>query len=293
MADVDFYVRGYPVFADDDAEDVCLLVLHALITELIEEVAEADDFAPDDDDGSDCGGDENDVENALRAAFSPTLNLPDSATFAALRTAGVRKEPAAAASGSRAFQQTFDEHLTYELPCDHGCAASLHPDKATSADQGLVDTLHCFTLCSRIAQPLNMRLRDASLAKEAAAYGIRDEASKDSGVLNSNWGGYQSQGTIFDDCADPAEHESLRACRELHAIASVAMDALCGSCAPTAADDGGAADAALHAAYAWINVNRESDLNFLHMHKVWAPAVVHFPTLSQPCNHLALTLHTC
>ena len=46
------------------------------------------------------------------------------------------------------------------------------------------------------------------------------------GELKSNWGGYQSSSTIFDGCDDEGEHERLSGCRQLHAIASLAMERL-------------------------------------------------------------------
>jgi hypothetical protein len=307
--------------------------------------------------------DNNVLDVALRAMFSATLSVPASASFEALH---------AAATSVPLCQphSLFSTHTTFELPCDYGCA--LHPAER----RGLSDTIHCFTLDMATARPLNERLVRASLAREAAARSSSADGTVHAGVHNSNYGGFQSQGVLFDEIdtlgerSQGAQHERAqveqgevergeqrersqaegaqhscsqddqahgeraqgdRCFHELHAIASSAMDRLVANaaaakegaanaaaanaaaaaneaaavgseemaahCAPQphvcgldGASDGDAdsevggapaatlpaitaqGTAALHRAFGWVNINRSSDLNFMHVHdaQMWS-----------------------
>ena len=80
-------------------------------------------------------------------------------------------------------------------------------------------------------------------------------------MLKTNWGGFQSKRLIR--C-------SVRPCMSasaagMHAIASAALDELgMGQDEHPAEYPHAKKDGELHSAYAWININRSSDLNFMH-----------------------------
>ena len=195
------------------------------------------------------GADENynDLFTALRASESRTLSLPAAATFEPLESSSD-----VALGGVGSSSNIFSSHITHQLPCD---ARSRGHGRGRI---GSYDLIHCFTLAPELAASLNDRLNELALHREADA---RESAGEDDGspssVSLSNWGGFQSDHQIFDAFEDdPTEREAFASCRELHGIASAAMDELIG------AREGGA----LHPLYGWINVNRSSDLNFLHVH---------------------------
>ena len=208
--------------------------------------SEGEDYAPD----------HNNLRIALLATGSHSLSLPHWASFAPLIGAGFVDTEGA----------TFVSHTTYMLPCDHSCSAARGPGRSK---QGLADTIHRFELAESFAAPLNKSIRSASLEMEVAA----DAAVGDGGgQLKSNWGGYQSSTTIFEGCEDEGEHQRLSGCRQLHALASLAMEVLGelegGSAGLSHYPDQATRPLAgeLHSAYAWLNVNRSSDLNYMHVH---------------------------
>lgn len=239
-----------------------------MVDEIIEEEAA---LLVDDDD--------NVLEHALRATLSATLHLPAWTTFHPLAASGV----AVAVRSTR----WFDAHHAFELPCDY----RIVPRTGTyhgRRESAVVDVLHRFTLVSPLAEPLNSQLTSIALHAEANA---RTFADYGDGTHQTNWGGYHSEGTIFDAHDDPPTHRSLRWCRALHAIASAAIDEIRGGgAAPEAgaARSSGRAVAAaepmstpptateLHAAHGWINVNRASDLNFIHVHNPLRFSAVYF-----------------
>ena len=209
--------------------------------------------------------DENTLDAILRAAGSCNLCLPSSATFEPLLPKAID------------VSSKLGGHCTYELPRDHGCPLY---DSSGSGDDDLTDTIHCFALASDGTIPLNVRLCAAALEREEAARAIDDDSLPGAGVCQTNSGGFQSQGTLFDTHEDPCEHASLESFRELHARASAAMvEVLDGGAAVADADfwaptgwKGEASTTAdtateeLQPAYAWLNVNRATDMNCMHVH---------------------------
>lgn len=200
------------------------------------------------------------LHSALLARGSRTLSLPHWSSFAPLDEAAV-----SGVSMVGGEQDEFIAHKTYVLPCDFGSISTCGPGRTK---QGLSDVIHKFDLSQAMATPLNEQIRQASLRMEAAA----DGAVGEGGELKSNWGGYQSTTTLFEGCEDDGEYQKLRGFRRVHEIASMAMEVL------GAGGDGMAAHShypdearrpragELHAAYGWLNVNRSSDLNYMHVH---------------------------
>lgn len=210
---------------------------------------------------------DNDLLTALRAVGSRDLGLPSSATFAPL------EEYAEGAATSLEVEDcnTFSSHVRFELPCDKGCK------QAIWSKIGRGDWIHCFTVSDALAVPLNERLRVASLQSEMAA-DLADPGDDAAGVLKTNWGGFQSKTSIFDPVQhDPALHERFSCYRDLHAIASAALDELgMGQDEHPAECPHAKKDGELHSAYAWININRSSDLNFMHTHDPQRMSAVYF-----------------
>ena len=220
---------------------------------------------------------------------------------------------------SAAASNLFSSHAQHLLPNDTNCAAQ------RDLAPGSLSPVHCFTLHRAIAEPLNKRLTALAMDLERR----RDET----GVHKSNVGGYQSTADLFFmlGCDDA---ERLSTCRELHALVSAAVDELRGATgdseareeAPTATeeDDGDDADGLpnllddesaepfgawpwrlgkpptsspllLHPACAWLNVNRRSDSNTVHIHHPQRWSAVYFvasgPGASSPpppAGHLIL-----
>ena len=221
---------------------------------------------------------------------------------------------------SAAASNLFSSHAQHLLPNDTNCAAQ------RELAPGSLSPVHCFSFIAAIAEPLNKRLTALAMDLERR----RDET----GVHKSNVGGYQSTADLFFmlGCDDA---ERLSTCRELHALVSAAVDELRGATgdgeareeAPTAAeeDDGDDADGLpnllddesaepfgawpwrlgkpptsspllLHPACAWLNVNRKSDSNTVHIHHPQRWSAVYFvasgPGASSPppppAGHLIL-----
>jgi hypothetical protein len=160
--------------------------------------------------------DENLLLVALWAERSSALSLPPSSSFAPLL--------ADAADVVLGNTTTFVDHRAVELACDYGCQAQ------RLERPGLCDTIHCFTVHRATAEPLNERLRVASLEQEELAKTI-DEGKRGACAFNTNFGGFQSQGILFDAQSGEREHAQLQSFREVHALASAAMDEILGSSA--------------------------------------------------------------
>jgi hypothetical protein len=155
--------------------------------------------------------DDNDLNTALRAQGCRELQLPHWAQFAAL------EDHFEASSVDIFDSKTFSQHDKWVVPCDSGCSG------ADRTKLGKSDTLHCFTVSESLAQPLNQRLFEAALRLEAQAE-VATPADGAAGVLKTNWGGFQTRTSIFDAQDDPTAHDDLSCCRELHSIASAAID---------------------------------------------------------------------
>jgi len=209
----------------------------------------------------------------LIAPLSKTLSLPSSCAFEPLLP---RRFDAPL---SESAQSTFDSHATFRLPCDHQCAAS-----RGRRVLGMCDVVHTFTLRLSVSAPLNEQLGAWALHREqlakagtAAAVGKGEEFS----VHKSNWGGYQSYEDVFEQRHDePAIFERMACCRMLHRVATAAINEI----EPSAASAvyAVADEAAACAAYAWVNVNRPADLNFLHVHDAGKWSGVYFVSRGAP-----------
>ena len=237
------------------------------------------------DDGDNGVGAE--LRAALQGSGSLDLRLPPCSTFAPLEVERCGHVAIGAVSGG-----AFCGHQVFELPCDHGCPMMRGHGKAKS---GRADIIHRFTMSSVRAEPLNESLRALCLHKEQVARALeasgRDacelEDDEMAGVLRTNSGGYQSHNTIFDGFEDMAEHRRHACCRELHLIASAAMDELSlhGREEVHYPDEGRRPMAGeLHSAYAWINVNRATDANFTHVHDPSRWSAVYFVAGGAPVD---------
>lgn len=242
--------------------------------------------------------DDGELQAVLLAGGSQSLRLPTWATFKPLElTDGHAAEVA--------NRSMFCAHDTFDLPCDHGCPQMRGTGRSK---QGLCDTIHRLTIARDLALPLNERLQATCLRKEAAAAAAvvhaaspgslqppdDGDAAKETdafgeSVLRSNWGGYQSTETIFSGRDDPIEHESLRSCRDLHLLLSAALDELeshlgaAGPQHPPPEAPERPAAGELHPAYGWINVNRSTDLNFMHVHDPLRWSAVFFVRGGERC----------
>ena len=158
--------------------------------------------------------------------------------------------------------ETFVHHRSYQMPCDTGGQHT--------------DTIHCFTLASDMSARLNPGLMTWALQKEKRARSWGDAPAgrgHDASAKVSNDGGYQS----FHDLFAPPTARDLRSRQEmtgrklahkLHVIASQAVDEVMTAGAPSSGgclSKGEAGD--LHLATAWVNVNKASDTNHLHVHE--------------------------
>ena len=144
-----------------------------------------------------------DVREALLAATSRSLCLPPSCEFAPLSI-----EEATAHTTSPEASSPFAAHTTLNLPCDAMCQAA-RGSKAHAP--GRAHALHRFTVRPERCGCLNEQLLRWALCRETTL----DAAHK------TNVGGFQSGDTLFD-----VEAAGEPALRELHALASTAMDML-------------------------------------------------------------------
>jgi hypothetical protein len=205
------------------------------------------------------------LRDVLRATLSRLLGLPDSATFEPLL-------PAATHIAVNA-SNVFDTHASYRVPCDYQCQAAQGRGRSM---YGRVDIVHCLTLQPTVANPLIEALRSWALTKEELAKAsVNDPGpSSDAGVSKTNWGGFQSYPDLFERHEDATVHQALEPCRQLHVIASHAMDELGPEqylddlVRPNVGE--------LHPAYAWVNVNRSRDYNFMHVHETGRWSAVFF-----------------
>ena len=211
--------------------------------------------------------DEGRLRGALLASRSRELGLPAWCTFERLAPAQTVL-PVDASCG-------FTSHSVFHLPCDFMCKAS----QRGGSKQGKHDTVHRL----RVSQPesLNEALRTLALRMEDRA---RCDAGSDSGVEITNWGGFQSQPVLFDESS-----EGSAACADLHAVVSAAMDQLSHHWTPLghehyADEEQRPLVGQLHPAYAWLNVNRGHDFNFLHVHEPTKWSGVYFVARGQVCD---------
>ena len=208
-----------------------------------EDADEEDLFAPLE------GMDEDSLRGLLLAARSHALSLPASCSFEP-----VKSQPIAVPVTTGCFSS----HTTYHLPC---------------SDTQNFQTIHSFQV--PVAQSLTLNDGVGALALEMERQ-ARQEPDGDGGVEMSNWGGFQSHPVLFEDALDD------ESCRDLHALVSAAMDELDGHWAAlghklyTGRQELRPLQGDLHPAYAWLNVNRGADLNYLHVHDPVLWSAVYF-----------------
>lgn len=233
------------------------------------------------------------LHTALRASDSELLCLPEESTFSALKAPPTSIDVFAGSP--------FRTHESHALPCDHGTRFSQSHPIATAG----VDTVHCFILRAALAAELNEALSVWALEKECLADVALAEWSAEeehmaldghermrawldegralhynAGVSNTNVGGYQSQGDVFDQDRDEAEDEleadRLWGCRQLHRVVSAAMQELGPSMYPATGDTPPPRAGEHHGAVAWANVNRGKQFNTMHIHNIGLWSAVYF-----------------
>jgi len=227
------------------------------------------------------------------ASFKDGLAISTTSTFEALPSGAGVSVPL-----SGRGEVEFSAHHTFRLPREGG-----QPHEC--------DVVHRFSV--RTPHDLNAGIREWALHREHKANAARHDILartgllsqiKDLGKIVSNRGGYQSHPDLFSTC-DPThaskqrggtggkgakgakgatgllteaadELTGLRHCRELHRVASEALDQL--SRDQTVQKNGregvpegwNAAQCKtptrFHQASAWLNVNRADDVNLLHVH---------------------------
>ena len=185
----------------------------------------------------------------LLAPQSERLKLPRTFSFAPV------EEKSEEVCLCAAADQLFSAHTTCMLPCGFAHEAA----RESGVGACMHDRVHCFILREALAGPLNARLGKLATELENAAmsFGMNDNARL------SNWGGFQST----DDLFKSGDTASI----ELHRIISAAVDELANESAepPPLAD--------LHAGFAWINVNRQTDdKNLCHIHCPGRLSAVYF-----------------
>ena len=179
--------------------------------------------------------------HALLGLNSKTCCLPRGCMFEPLQSPHEEVQISDAATG------LFAAHSIFGVPCDPLCAAGKGRHRA-----GLVELVHKFTLEKSAASPLNHRLLQWSLDTE--------RLFEQSGVSKSNLGGYQSSANLFVSAReDPGIDRLLSSCRVLHGVVSAACEEVLRPDAPNPAGE-------LHEACAWLNVNRGTDSNLIHIH---------------------------
>ena len=233
------------------------------------------------------------LRGVLLSYKTPTLRLPPTTFFEPLRPVA---QNVALSEDAQAY---FATHTTYQLPLS---AQSLHvrPGQPISLNTALVDVVHRFTLHRQLGAPLNARLTAWAIHKErlgkeceARLVPVAAGAGSDAGVNKTNVGGYQSFHDLFVPPDEDEElTESKRDCLTLERIVSAALDEVCGDPGdpgdPTDAYPGEAA--ALrpprphqsHLSYAWLNVNRTPDSNFMHTHQVDLWSAVYYVCEGEP-----------
>ena len=240
------------------------------------------------------------VRAELLAADSDILAIPKGSTFEPLQAApkfwptGLHLPPGK--------NPPFSSHISLPLPCEHGSLAS----EKRPVPPGFVDDVHCFTLRPGLAGQLNASLQEFGLHKEALAnavlheWGSRAEnmnlsggdwvdawlvdGSKDTyeaGARRTNAGGYQSQKDVFQDKGEGGvECDRKWGCRLLRRICSEAMRELRPYDERMESQPGRSHDephdASILNASAWINVNRGSNFNSMHVHDTDRWSAVYF-----------------
>ena len=196
----------------------------------------------------------------LIAPQSTLLSVPASCTFEPLHPPTLERPPR--------NSDLFSRHQLLTVPCDHQCAAA-----EKQASSGMCDTVHRFTLQSVIAARINPQLIEWALHKEvrAKATSVQED---DGGVQRSNWGGFQSHDDIFED----PENAYTLCIRELHVVASAALDEL----QLSRESDSSGTQQLLPGAHAWVNLNRGSDRNFMHVHEAGLVSAVYFVSDGDP-----------
>lgn len=182
--------------------------------------------------------DDHALTHALIAADCPPLALPSTCTFAPVHETGH--------SVNVREHHIFSHHERTKLPCDAGCAA------LGGHVPGKHHWIHCLTLQPQVSDSINKSLFAMALEAERSEAGIR----------KTNVGGFQSAHHLFEPVVADANVEV----RRLHMVVSAAitevsdMEHLYADAAsrPRAGEP--------HRAYAWLNCNRASDYNALHVH---------------------------
>lgn len=190
---------------------------------------------------------------------SKSCSLPRHASFEPLAS------PCADVPLSEPGSAFFSSHKCWRLPCDTACAAGRNRKGAC----GSCDSIHRVVLQRTVSEALNHRLH--LLAMDAAA-------SPEAGVARSNLGGFQSRADLFVAHEDVEADRMDSTARALHGIVSAAMEELMALRVPS---DGGPRHepqphGSPHAAYAWLNVNRPSDSNLMHIHDPAKYSAVYF-----------------
>ena len=230
------------------------------------------------------------LQELLLAHKTRTLGLPDSTTFEPLRPVAINVPLDS--------DEYFATHTVYQVPVD----GELHvrPGQALGSGEPLVDIVHRFALKRRTGAPLSDRLtawamHKERLGKEAEGrLGITPAGKgSDAGVQKTNVGGFQSFHDLFvedeDDSDDePADGEpewlsrSKADCLLVHRMVSAAVDEAGCDSYPGEVAAHAPPPGALHACYAWLNVNRSADSNFMHTHQVDLWSAVYYVSEGEP-----------
>mmetsp|Transcript_16670 Transcript_16670/g.33602 ORF Transcript_16670/g.33602 Transcript_16670/m.33602 type:complete len:334 (-) Transcript_16670:631-1632(-) len=164
---------------------------------------------------------------------------------------------------------SFASHTFYRLPCDFMCEFS-----RGRKPQGKFDLVHQLVVNPARASALNEYLGALAILMERQTH----EPDGDAGTKITNWGGYQSHPVLFGLEPEPDDGDSTADTRELHTLVSAAMEEVATVCTSHEQypDETRPAPGELHPAYAWLNVNRATNLNFLHIHDPTKWSAVYF-----------------
>ena len=260
------------------------------------------------------GDDDDDMlRQVLLAKKTRSLELGEATHFEPLRPAATNVPFAAAAA------EFLATHTTYQVPIDAGL--HVRPGAELDASTaGHVDVIHRFALRKSLSGPLNARLTEWALHKERLAkecegrlIHIAAGRGSDAGVNKTNVGGFQSFHDLFEDAPAPVESsdddgdgdggggggDDGEAKRDLLILRSAVSAALDEAIARTGltpaegeAEEGDAypgeaaphrpAAGEPHASYAWLNVNRSADSNFMHTHQVDLWSAVYYLNDGEP-----------
>ena len=233
------------------------------------------------------------LQELLLAHKTRTLGLPDSTTFEPLRPVAINVPLDS--------DEYFATHTVYQVPVD----GELHvrPGQALGSGEPLVDIVHRFAVKRRTGAPLSDRLtawamHKERLGKEAEGrLGITPAGKgSDAGVQKTNVGGFQSFHDLFvedsdddsddDDEGGVGEPEWLRSskadCLLVHRMVSAAVDETGCEAYPGEVAAHRPPPGSLHACYAWLNVNRSADSNFMHTHQVDLWSAVFYVSEGEP-----------